>query len=189
MVRTRLTKLLPALSAIAMVFACSDPTPVDTPNAVAPQSAVGTAPGLNAQLVPLRQVTARFQNFDAAVAAGYGEQITVCWAHHSKGAMGYHYAKTSLLDGNVALTEPEVVMYEPQPGGHMKLVGMEYIVPLAAWQGTSPPTLLGQPFTQHSTLPIYKLHIWLWRNNPDGIFADWNPKVSCESAADTEVFN
>lgn len=80
-------------------------------------------------------------------------------------------------------------MYEPQTGGHMKLVGMEYIVPLAAWQGTTPPVLLGQQFTQHATLPIYKLHIWLWRNNPQGTFADWNPKVSGESAAESEIFN
>jgi hypothetical protein len=50
------------------------------------------------------------------------------------------------------------------------------------------PQLLGQRFTRHSFLPIFKLHIWLWQNNPSGTFADWNPKVSCKNAETTEIF-
>jgi hypothetical protein len=148
------------------------------------------------QLAQLRQVTARFHDLEAAMAAGYETQITPCWAHHSAGAMGYHYGKTDLLDAEVDLLEPEVVMYEPQPGGHMRLVGMEYIVPLAAWEAaghdlddpTDVPELLGEQYTRHSFLPIFKLHIWLWRQNPAGVFADWNPNVTCAHAASTEVF-
>jgi hypothetical protein len=87
-------------------------------------------------------------------------------------------------------------MYEPQAGGHLKLVGMEYIVPIEAWQGAGHdpndpndrPALLGQKFTQHSFLPIYKLHIWLWRQNPTGTFKDWNPVVSCDRAEEKEIF-
>src|SRR5262245_25679051 len=86
------------------------------------------------ELAELRKVTARFHELETARQAGYNAQITPCWTHHSAGAMGYHYAKTGLLDATVNLLEPEVVMYEPQAGGHMRLVGMEYIVPLAAWQ-------------------------------------------------------
>ncbi|HEX9707342.1 MAG TPA: hypothetical protein VGA24_06845 [Steroidobacteraceae bacterium] len=26
---------------------------------------------------------------------------------------------------------------------------------------------------------FYEIHVWAWRNNPDGTFADWNPRVSC----------
>jgi len=78
----------------------------------------------------------------------------------------------------------------------MKLVGLEYIVPLAAWEAAGHnlnntadvPELLGQKYTRHSFLPIFKLHIWLWENNPSGSFADWNPKVSCKYADSTEVF-
>jgi hypothetical protein len=148
------------------------------------------------QLVELRKVTARFHSIDVAKQAGYSTQITPCWAHHSAGAMGYHFGNTSLLDATVALLEPEVVIYEPQAGGHMKMVGMEYIVPLAAWEAAGHnlndpndvPLLLGQKFTRHSTLPIFKLHIWLWQQNPSGTYADWNPKVSCRFADSTEVF-
>jgi hypothetical protein len=148
------------------------------------------------QLAELRQVTARFHTLEAAKDAGYSTQITPCWAHHSAGAMGYHYGNTNLFDATVGLLQPEVVIYEPQAGGHMRLVGMEYIVPLAAWEAaghnlnnpTDVPQLLGQNYTRHSFLPIFKLHIWLWQNNPSGTFADWNPKVSCQHADSTEVF-
>jgi hypothetical protein len=158
----------------------------------APAAAIGNG----GELAGLREVTARFHNMEMARAAGYETQITPCWAHHSAGAMGYHYGNTDLLDAKVDLLEPEVVMYEPQPGGHMRLVGMEYIVPLAAWEEAGHdlddpadvPELLGQKYTRHSFLPIFKLHIWLWRDNPAGVFADWNPNVTCAHAESTEVF-
>jgi hypothetical protein len=148
------------------------------------------------QLAELRKVTARFHTFESAKAAGYTTQITPCWAHHSAGGMGFHYGNTALFDATVDLLQPETVMYEPQAGGHLKLVGMEYIVPLAAWGAANHdlndpndvPQLLGQKFTRHSFLPIFKLHIWLWENNPSGTFADWNPKVSCQHADSTVVF-
>jgi len=147
-------------------------------------------------LAALRQVTAQFHQLDAAKEAGYSTQITPCWAHHSAGAMGYHYGNTNLFDATADLLQPEVVIYEPQAGGHMKLVGLEYIVPLAAWEAAGHslnntadvPELLGQKYTRHSFLPIFKLHIWLWENNPSGTFADWNPKVSCQNADASEIF-
>jgi hypothetical protein len=142
----------------------------------------------NRQLAELRRATAPFHDFEAADAAGYGERITPCWEHSTLGAMGYHYGDPSLIDGTVELLRPELLMYEPGPGGQLRLVGMEYIVPIDAWEGDGPPTLLGEEFHPHSSLPIYKLHVWLWRNNPAGTFADWNPAVSCAHADDTETF-
>ena len=148
------------------------------------------------ELAELREVTARFHSIDAAKSAGYSTQITPCWAHHSAGGMGYHFGNTNLFDATVDLLHPETVMYEPQAGGKMRLVGMEYIVPLDAWAAANHdlndpndvPQLLGQRFTRHSFLPIYKLHIWLWENNPSGTFADWNPMVSCQHEEATEIF-
>jgi len=149
-----------------------------------------------AQLSDLRRVTARFHSIEAAKQAGYSTQITPCWAHHAAGGMGYHYGNTNLFDATVDLVNPETVIYEPQAGGHMRLVGMEYIVPLDAWAAANHdlndpndvPQLLGQRFTRHSFLPIFKLHIWLWQNNPSGTFADWNPKVSCQYAESSQIF-
>lgn len=170
-----------------------DPTPGATFDVA---GSVGAARADAAQLAELRKVTARFQNQDAATAAGYATQITPCWAHHSAGAMGYHFGKTDLIDAEVDLLEPELLIYEPLAGGHMKLVGMEYLVPLAAWEEAGHdledpadvPELLGQQFTRHSFLPIFKLHIWLWRQNPAGVYADWNPNVTCAHADSTETF-
>jgi hypothetical protein len=186
-----------ALVLLSAVLVACDPQAEPGEPTQAPMFGVaGAASADAAQLAGLRKVTARFHRLEAAMAAGYETQITPCWAHHSAGAMGYHYGKTDLLDAEVDLLQPEVVMYEPQPGGHMRLVGMEYIVPLAAWEDAGHdlddpadvPELLGQKYTRHSSLPIFKLHIWLWRQNPAGVFADWNPNVTCAHAESTEVF-
>lgn len=182
-----------AATAALWLAACDTPA---TPTETRPQVVALSASGDATQLVELRQVTARFANFDVAQAAGYAEKITPCWAHASHGAMGYHYANLSLFDAVVDLLRPEVLMYEPNSSGHLRLTGMEYIVPLEAWaqaghdlaDPNDVPVLLGQSFDPHSFLPIFKLHIWLWRDNPAGTFADWNPKVSCASAPDTEIF-
>jgi hypothetical protein len=193
-----LVRACAAVTPLILTFAaCSAPGSVTGgENVPLSASRVDDAPEANSALTALRQVTSRFQRFEQAEAGGYSTRITPCWAHHSSGAMGYHYGNTNLFDATVDLLAPEVLMYEPQKGGHLKLVGMEYIVPIDAWKQAGHdtnnpadrPELLGQKFTPHSFLPIYKLHIWLWRNNPQGTFADWNPKVSCASADSTEVF-
>jgi hypothetical protein len=28
-------------------------------------------------------------------------------------------------------------------------------------------------------LGIWYLHVWIWEPNPSGLFADWNPSVTC----------
>jgi hypothetical protein len=65
-------------------------------------------------------------------------------------------------------------------------VAIEYIVPIPMWSGSEPPSLVGQEFERNDALGLYALHLWLWRHNPNGMFADWNPKVSCAGAAESE---
>lgn len=193
--------LLRSCIAAAGVVLCgagcdNPPLPTDAPPPPASVSASANVSADATQLVELRQVTARFANFDVAHSAGYVSKITSCWAHAKHGAMGYHYANLNLFDAVADLLQPEALMYEPNPAGQLHLVGMEYIVPIDAWaqaghdldNPADVPVLAGQAFTRHDTLPIFKLHIWLWRNNPDGTYADWNPKVSCASAPDAEIF-
>ena len=196
---TRLSASIALALVLSATLACRDnagsPEPVMAPT-FGPTLSKATPITDEAQLSDLRRVTAKFHSIEAAKQDGYTTQITPCWAHHSAGGMGYHFGNTNLFDANVALLHPETVIYEPQAGGHMKLVGMEYIVPKDAWKAaghdlnnpTDVPQLLGQKYTPHSFLPIFKLHIWLWQNNPSGTFADWNPKVSCKYAETTEVF-
>lgn len=142
---------------------------------------------VNKELAALRRTTASFHNIDKAVQQGYDTPITPCWYHSELGAMGYHYGNLEYLaNGQVDLLKPEALMYKPGPGGHYRLVGMEYIVPVAAWEGETKPTLLGQEYHLNEALGLYTLHIWLWRNNPAGMFASWNPEVSCEYAEESE---
>lgn len=86
----------------------------------------------------------------------------------------------SLVDDKVELLKPELLMYEPKPGGGMQLIGVDYVVPLSA--SATPPTLLGVPFMRNEPLGVWALHIWAWRPNPSGKVAAWNPNVSCEHA-------
>ena len=95
------------------------------------------------------------------------------------GGMGFHYGNPTYIDGNVSVLEPELLMYEPGPHGQMRLVGVEYIVPLAAWQGSKPPMLFGREFEVNEQFGVWALHAWVWKHNPAGMFADWNPNVSC----------
>jgi len=59
---------------------------------------------------------------------------------------------------------------------------VEYIVPFDEWTEEDPPSLLGQEYLPNEEGGFYALHVWLWKNNPSGMFFDWNPKVSCEHA-------
>lgn len=140
----------------------------------------------NEHLSALRKTTAQFHNFEKAVAANYGTEVTPCWYHSEFGGQGYHYGNPNFIDGSVNLLEPELLMYEPGPAGQLRLVGTEYIVPVDTWEGEDPPSLLGQDFHLDEELGLYALHVWVWRHNPEGMFADWNPTVSCEHADEAE---
>lgn len=182
--------LAPAILALVMssvVVACRDApldvmeTPEFSRNADLPAVAA-----YQKDLAKLRAATAPYHNLDTAMDAGYNTQFTPCWYHADLGAMGYHYGNPAAVDGNVALLQPEVLVYEPQPGGHFRLVALEYLVPIPAWTGTEPPELLGEKFVRDDDLGFYLMHVWLWRNNPEGLFAPWNPRVTCEHAAESE---
>jgi hypothetical protein len=149
--------------------------------------------GLEDELAQVRRVTARFQRVEAAVAAGYelgwvngsGNRIlTGCVSHPTAGAMGYHYFHPDLMaDLAVNALEPEALVYAPAPDGGLKLVAVEWVArgPNTNPPGvTQPPSVLGMEM--HILVPavgFYLMHAWVWRHNPAGMFADWNPNVSC----------
>jgi hypothetical protein len=169
---------------VALLLGCGDaagPEPRDQ-GALAPAPdldfASATGP-IRTKLDRLRRRLAPFHRFQVAADAGWSTQLTGCMADPKLGGMGFHYAKTALLDGTVSLQEPEALLYEPQEGGKLRLVAVEYIVPFDAWTRARPPRLLGQDFKRNEAFGIWALHIWLWRQNPSGRFADWNPHVHC----------
>jgi len=149
-----------------------------------PEEAQATASSAGANdLAALRRATAAFHSFAKAQAAGYTAQITSCFSDPVEGGMGFHYGNPALIDGAVSVTAPELLLYEPQADGSLRFVAVEYIVPFGAWAGSEPPELFGQHFHRNEAFGIWALHVWAWRNNPSGLFADWNPRVSCAAAA------
>jgi hypothetical protein len=136
-------------------------------------------------LATLRTLTAPYQSFDAGKAAGYNAPFMGCFANDS-GAMGIHYQNTAIdLTATPSVSKPPFLMYEPQPDGTMKLVGVEYV---KAAPPTDPaPTLFDQHFTFNTGLQIWALHVWAWKSNPAGLYANWNPTVTCQFAPQTSV--
>jgi hypothetical protein len=127
----------------------------------------------------VRDATAPFRSVDQALAAGYVQE-TECIEKPPEGGMGYHFTRHELRDGTLEVDKPEVLVYEKRVDGSFKLNGVEYIVPLDAWKGSSPPTIMGQAMKRFDRAGFYYLHVWIWEQSPSGIFADWNPRVKCK---------
>ncbi len=138
-------------------------------------------------LAAIRRATAKYHRLDVALADGY-EQLFDCTVNPNNPAeaMGQHYINNALVDSTLELTQPEVLMYEPQPNGEMKLISVEYIIFEDSWAQPEPPQFLGQTLKRktavgiHEVPPFFEVHAWVWKHNPSGIFADWNPDVSCQ---------
>lgn len=164
----RRTALL--LTALSMVAGCSDDL---------------TASAQSADLATLRRVTAPFHSFDSASSAGWAAKITSCMSDSALGGMGFHYGNPSLIDGTGKVDEPELLLYEPQADHSLQLVAVEYIIPYTAHaRSDAPPVLFGQQYKQNDTFQLWGLHVWVWKSNPSGLYADWNPKVNCDNTTD-----
>lgn len=138
------------------------------------------------QLAALRAATAPYHDFDKATAAGSGlweVALTLCM-ESPDGGMGYHFARMENF-GVHDPARPQALIYEPQKDGSMRLVAVEYIFPDGgdpnAPDTPPPPSMFDQPFHYvGAPFDVWALHAWVWRHNPSGIFADWNPEVSCQ---------
>jgi hypothetical protein len=143
--------------------------------------ASASAAGSNPLADHVRAANDRFKDVSVAVAEGYA--AIPCDSGTQGGAMGIHYVSGDYLkDGLIDLKHPEAVMYEPMPDGKLVLVAIEYI----AFKG--PAALEGHLFSfngapnRYGLDPFYELHVWAWKPNPTGTFADENPDVSCDAA-------
>jgi hypothetical protein len=133
-----------------------------------------------AELAAANLAAAAFQDVEMAEAAGYGSTIDAlgCFENVEEGGMGLHYLNEALMDDQVDITTPEALVYELDADGEIVgLVAHEYIVPVEAWTNEEPPNLFGLDFHEHPVLPLWVLHAWIWKDNPAGVFADWNPTV------------
>lgn len=149
-------------------------------------SHVHASPAKLVQLV--RKATRQFIDVNAATTAGYGPFLG-CVTGPERGAMGIHYVNGPLVgDGEIDASHPEALIYEPV-GDRRRLVGVEFIVDAATWlanHDNTPPVLEGQSFqfvgspNRYNLPALFELHVWAWRDNPNGAFVDWNTQVTCE---------
>lgn len=152
-------------------------------------SRAADAPALGApDLARIRAGSAPYRNFDHAVADGF-VALSPC-IESPPGGMGSHYGHPARL-GTISVdpARPEILLYAPGSGGRMELVGVEFFVNGEAWYAagnTAPPRVAGveydPPNPAHpdpAVAAAYTLHVWLWKDNPSGMFAPFNPAVSC----------
>jgi hypothetical protein len=142
----------------------------------------------------VRQATERFKDVAQAQKEGYS-LIFGCVSGDDAGAMGLHYLNGTLLNdvnqnGVFYADRPQIIIYEPTPNGGVRLLGADYLVFADAWNAKhpeGPPQLDGQSFhlfesPNRFALPaFYTLHVWAWKDNPNGAFVNWHPNVSCQS--------
>jgi hypothetical protein len=90
---------------------------------------------------------------------------------------------------------PAVLIYEPQADESLQLVAIENLVFIKAWEAAgnkAPPRFQNVPFDRmvddpatkvdeaHNFEPHYDRHVWLYRDNPNGMYAQFNPNATCK---------
>lgn len=144
----------------------------------------------------VRNATEQYQN---APPPGYSPALG-CVSGSDHGAMGVHYAngqftgQTLMSNGQLDPTRPQALIYEPQANGEMKLVAVEFIIFASALPPSAAPEVDGHlmlyidgPSTTRPNAPpnryglpgFFELHVWAWKENPQGPYVDWNNHVTC----------
>lgn len=149
-----------------------------------------TDPVVLKDLAKVRQATDKYHDVNVALADGFIR--TPACVESPDGGMGIHFINPArLMDSAINLLEPEILLYVETKDG-MKLLGVEYLYGIGAPDTHVPipappsPVLFGRtfdgPMEQHEPgqPPHYDLHVWVWKANPTGVFASFNPNVSCQ---------
>lgn len=148
------------------------------------QSAAKGSEALSPELANVKNALEKYQDPVAALRDGY--LSTLACVAFADGAMGVHFLNMGTVGPTVDPMKPQVLLYE-QVGDKLKLTGAEWFVPLATGVKER-PQLLGHPFDgpmaghepiMPAELVHYDLHVWLWKDNPDGMFAPANRNVQC----------
>jgi hypothetical protein len=150
-----------------------------------------TDPVVLKDLARLRQATAKYHDVNVALADGF-IRTPHCIQEPGLGVMGIHFINPArLMDPAINLLEPEILLYIETEAG-MILLGVEYWFSIGAPDTPIPnpappsPVIFGRPLDgpmeQHEPgqPPHYDLHVWVWKANPAGMFAPFNPNVSCQ---------
>lgn len=182
---TRLLRTLASAGAALVLSSCADEAPLAPEpdlSQVPALEARAPKPGLLRALTEMARATARYHRLDAAIADGF-VFLHGCESRPDEGPVGMVYVHMGrLTDGVIDPSAPDALVYEPRKRGRPKLVGVELAVPYGS-PGEAPPEFFGVPFQPEDEFGVWGLHVWLWRFNPEGLFAESNPRVSCVPAA------
>jgi hypothetical protein len=169
--KSALAKTL-VLPSIALFVSCETPaSPSSDYDSVAFLQPSKVPAAARQELARARAATARYHDVNRAIADGYVD-ISL-----NVPGQGMHYLNASLVDGTFDPEQPELLQYV-QRGNKLKLVGVEYVVPLEL-SASAPAGFSGDADQWHvvAEAGLWALHTWIWLGNPDGIFADTNSKV------------
>jgi hypothetical protein len=147
------------------------------------------APALPPQLAEVRDALRKYEDPVAAVRDGYFS--TLGCVEYPEGGMGVHFLNPAHIGPTPDPFRPQILVYEPADGGRLRLVAAEWFIPLAT--GVSErPSIFGRPFDgpmegheplMPRELHHYDLHVWLFKENPAGLFHWTNPTVGCAGHA------
>ncbi|QCX01930.1 hypothetical protein FGM00_18085 [Aggregatimonas sangjinii] len=123
----------------------------------------------------VRAATAQYTDVNVATNEGFFD------ASGFVPNMGHHYVLPARMDGTFELEKPEIILYAPDSNGNMEFVAVEYAVPIGDLDnpGLPPEGFTGDLDTWeiNPNLSQWQLHVWLVKENPDGIFAPTNPEI------------
>ncbi|MBT8184433.1 MAG: hypothetical protein KJN76_06315 [Eudoraea sp.] len=127
------------------------------------------------EVTQLKAATSKYADVNTAIDEGFFD------ASGFVPEMGHHYLLPSRIDGNFELEKPELLLYAPNGNGGMEFVAVEYAVPI---EDLDNPGLPPEGFTGdldeweiNPGLSQWQLHVWIIKENPNGIFAPHNPTV------------
>lgn len=154
-----------------------------------PGMPAGNGPAtLPAQLVEVREALSKYADPLVAIRDGYFS--TLGCVVYPEGGMGVHFLNPALIGPTPDPFRPQILVYEPDRAGRLHLVAAEWFIPLATGV-TERPTIFGRPFDgpmegheplMPRELHHYDLHVWLWKDNPAGVFNAINPRVDCAAS-------
>jgi len=127
----------------------------------------GVSHRIEAQLNIARRAVCKYRRLEAALADGYTNTGLPCVP-----GQGYHYIKNSLV-GTTDIRHPSVLMYTADG----RLNSPEWVAPESTFP--TPPSIFDQTMHSEDELGLWILHVWVWKLNPNGVFNDVNPNVTC----------
>ena len=123
-----------------------------------------------------RHATAVFHDTDRLEPNGWVRLQETCFEEDAGTTrLGIVFVNPSRIDGVIDPARPEILYYEPQSDGTLRLMGGEYFCPVEACP--TPPTLFNQTFRFEEDTNGHALHVWAWLSNPNGLSNPANPNV------------